>query len=62
MLIKDIKPNLNKYHKHIKYYQIIQSENNMTRQEFFHKDGLKWVVKLLQEIIHIINIKIFTVI
>jgi hypothetical protein len=59
MLIKDMKQNLNKYLKHIKYYQIIQSESNMIQQEFSHKDGHKWEVKLLQEIINMLNIKIF---
>lgn len=34
----------------------------MILQEFFHKDGPKWEVKLLQEITHIINIRIFIVI
>jgi hypothetical protein len=59
MLIKVIKQNLNKFHKHIKYYQMIKLDNSMTQQEYSHKNFHKWDLKHLLEIIHMNSIKIY---
>ena len=46
MSIKDIKPDLRRFLKLIKYYQINKLKNSMIQQECLEKDGLKWGRKL----------------
>jgi len=62
MLIKETNPDLNKFLKHIKYYQTNKPKNNMIQPEHSDKDGLKWELKHNKVLTLIKNIKMFFIV
>jgi hypothetical protein len=50
MSIKAIKLNLNKYQKHIQFYQMNKTENNTIQQDYSQKECHKWDQKHHKEI------------